>query len=128
MNPFTVTFQPDNQTVSVRPGTTVLQAQIAAGLRPDAPCGGKGTCGKCKVVIGGRDVLACQTVIESDLTVFAGKAEKENILTTGLTAATKAEGLYPYVLAFDIGTTTLVAYLMDGHTGTLVDTASCRNP
>jgi len=23
----------------------LLQAQIAAGLRPDAPCGGKGTCG-----------------------------------------------------------------------------------
>ena len=33
--------------LQVREGTTLLQAQQLAGLVPDAPCGGKGTCGKC---------------------------------------------------------------------------------
>jgi len=128
MKQFTVTFLPDNITLLAEENTTVLQAQIAAGLRPDAPCGGRGTCGKCRVTIDGKEVLACQTVIDRDLTVLTETGSDENILTTGLSVQTAPEGLYPYVLAFDIGTTTLVAYLMDGHTGTLAATASCKNP
>lgn len=27
-------------------GVTVLEAEIRAGLEPDAPCGGQGSCGK----------------------------------------------------------------------------------
>ena len=128
MNQYTVTFLPDHITLVTDAGTTVLQAQIAAGLHPDAPCGGKGTCGKCKVIIDGSEVLACQTIIDRDLTVFTEKEDTENILTTGLAVSTVPEGKYPYVLAFDIGTTTVVAYLMDGHTGQLTATASCKNP
>ena len=128
MNLHTITFLPDNITVQAESGTTVLQAQIGAGLHPDAPCGGKGTCGKCKVIIGGREVLACQTVIDRDLTVSTEKEEREKILTTGLAVSTVPEGRHTYVLAFDIGTTTVVAYLMDGHTGELTATASCKNP
>ncbi len=128
MKAFTVTFFPDNLTIEAAPGSTVLQAQIAAGLRPDAPCGGKGTCGKCRVTIDGAEALACQTLIDRDLTVFTQQDDKDKILATGLAVTTAAEGLYPYVLAFDIGTTTLVAYLMDGHTGRQIVTASCKNP
>ena len=128
MNLHTITFLPDHITVQAESGTTVLQAQIAAGLHPDAPCGGKSTCGKCKVIIDGNEVLACQTLIDRDLTVLTDKEETEKILTTGLAVSTTSEGLHPYVLAFDIGTTTVVAYLMDGHTGTLTATASCKNP
>ena len=128
MNLHTITFLPGNITVQAESGTTVLQAQIAAGLHPDAPCGGKGTCGKCKVILDGNEVLACQTVIDRDLTVLTEKEEAEKILTTGLAVSTAAEGLHPYALAFDIGTTTVVAYLMDGHTGELTATASGKNP
>ena len=45
MEQFTVTFQPGDVRVTVPAGTTLLQAQIQAGLRPDAPCGGRGSCG-----------------------------------------------------------------------------------
>ena len=128
MKAFAVTFLPDNITLQAEENTTVLQAQIAAGLRPDAPCGGKGTCGKCRVTIDGQEVLACQTLVDRDLTVLTEAEDAENILTTGLAVSTTPEGRYPYVLAFDIGTTTVVAYLMDGHTGHLIDTASCKNP
>ena len=55
----TVLFHPDGVSVSVETGTSVLEAMIAAGLAPDAPCGGKGTCGKCRVSIQGQEVLAC---------------------------------------------------------------------
>jgi len=124
----TVTFLPGSVTVSVEAGATVLAAMIAAQLHPDAPCGGRGTCGKCKVTLEGQEVLACQTTVHRDLTVLIPLEEEEKILTTGLAVSTAAEGRYPYVLAFDIGTTTVVAYLMDGRTGTQMATASCRNP
>ena len=124
----TVTFLPGSVTVSVEPGTTVLAAMIAAELHPDAPCGGRGTCGKCKVTIDGQEVLACQTAVHRDLTVYTEKQEGEVILTTGLSVSTTAEGLHSHVLAFDIGTTTVVAYLMDGRTGSQIATASCKNP
>nr|HPR42665.1 ASKHA domain-containing protein [Candidatus Methanofastidiosa archaeon] len=46
---FTVTFQPSGMKIKVAEGTTVLEAANEAGIGIDAPCGGKGTCGKCKV-------------------------------------------------------------------------------
>ena len=66
---YSITFLPRNVRVSVEENTTLLRAQIAAGLRPDAPCGGKGTCGKCRVWVEGQEVLACQTLVHADMTV-----------------------------------------------------------
>ena len=128
MHFYNVTFLPDGITVSAEAGSTILQAQITAGLHPDAPCGGKGTCGKCRVKLDGREVLACQTVVERDMTVLTGREESVRILTTGLAAETKPDGECDYVLAFDIGTTTVVGYLLDGHTGALLAQESCMNP
>ena len=34
--------------IEVPVGISVLEAEIRAGLAPDAPCGGQGTCGKWK--------------------------------------------------------------------------------
>ena len=127
MTQYTVTFRPDDRSVSISAGTTLLQAQIAAGLRPDAPCGGKGTCGKCRVMLEGKEVLSCQTPVDRDMVVFTSQTEKVKILTSGYTVRTQPDGTDDYVLAFDIGTTTLVAYLLDGHTGTLLAQGSCMN-
>jgi uncharacterized 2Fe-2S/4Fe-4S cluster protein (DUF4445 family) len=44
-----VTFQPCGRVVFVLEGTTVLEAAGRAGLTLDTPCGGQGTCGKCRV-------------------------------------------------------------------------------
>jgi uncharacterized 2Fe-2S/4Fe-4S cluster protein (DUF4445 family) len=46
-----VTFQPSGRTVFVLPGTTMLEAAGRAGLTIATPCGGAGTCGKCRVQI-----------------------------------------------------------------------------
>lgn len=129
MKQYTVTFLPQGITVQVPEGGDLLQAQIAAGLRPDAPCGGKGTCGKCRVVVDGQEVLACQTVVNGDMTVTTQQQEeKVRILTTGMAAQVTPDGIHDYVLAFDIGTTTVVAYLLNGHTGGILAQSSCMNP
>lgn len=84
---FTVTFQPDNQSVSVLGGSTLLDAARTAGVHLNASCNGKGSCGKCKLVVVEGEVehpatplltdeekknnyvLACQAKIGSDMTV-----------------------------------------------------------
>ncbi len=49
-----VEFLPSGRTAVVPSGTTILQAAIAAGLRVESACGGRGTCGKCKVKLVGN--------------------------------------------------------------------------
>ena len=81
-----VTFLPDNKTIEVPIGTELLVAARFAEIQFDAPCGGKGTCGKChmRVVKGQVDskavispglakdhyVVSCKSFVkENDLTV-----------------------------------------------------------
>ena len=128
MDHFRVTFLPQKLTVSVPAGTTLLQAQIDAGLRPDAPCAGHGTCGKCLVTVNGQELLSCQTAVDRDMTVHTAKAEAVTILADGLSSPVTPDGRDDYVLACDIGTTTVVVYLLDGHTGALLSRSSAMNP
>ena len=123
-----VTFLPDNITVMAEPGITLLQAQTQAGLRPDAPCGGNGTCGKCLVHIDGKTVPACRTRVYQDMTVTIPHGDDSLILSAGLSQPLCPDGLHDYAAAFDLGTTTLVGYLLDGKTGELLATASAMNP
>ncbi len=80
-----VTFMPDDITVEVSAGENLLRAAMAADVRITAPCGGDGTCGKCRVVLesGAAEkrptsrltdgelkrgyVLACTTHVEEDV-------------------------------------------------------------
>lgn len=123
-----ILFLPDNITVTVPAGTSLLQAQIQAGIHPDAPCGGLGTCGKCRVTVEGREVLACQTLADRDMIVHTRKHETAQILSDGQTAQTVPDGDAAYVIALDIGTTTVVAYLMEGKTGRVLAQSGMLNP
>jgi len=88
MSEFVVTIEPHNKHVIVPRGTDLLTACLRAGIFLSASCGGEGLCGKCKVVVkkgtvkGERSrlvseeerkkgvVLACESIIESDLEVL----------------------------------------------------------
>ena len=73
---YKITFEDEQFTCLAEAGTTVLEAQIAAGMTPDAFCGGNGKCGKCKVVIDGKEVLACKTAVDRDMTVYTGNKKE----------------------------------------------------
>jgi uncharacterized 2Fe-2S/4Fe-4S cluster protein (DUF4445 family) len=83
-----ITFLPDNVSVNVDDNTNLYRAMKAAGVYVLSSCGGKGNCGKCKVIIKEGDVdsgksqsyltseeigrgyaLACHSHVESDLVV-----------------------------------------------------------
>ncbi len=44
-----ITFQPDPVTTRVLPGTTIFQAAAWLGRPVESTCGGRATCGKCRV-------------------------------------------------------------------------------
>ncbi len=82
-----VIFLPHNREIRVQDGDIILQAGMETGVHINASCGGKGVCGKCRVIIeegkteGGITEklsqedqekgyrLACQSVVKGDLTV-----------------------------------------------------------
>lgn len=128
MEHYLVHVLPGHINLTARQGEGLTEVLRRAGLQPESPCGGRGTCGKCRVLLDGREVLACQTTVERDCTVTLPQKEEAVILTGGLSAEAAPDGISPFVLAFDVGTTTVVAYLLDGRTGQLLAQSSCLNP
>ena len=80
-----ITFWKEKISISASEEETLLEVMRRAGLKPDAPCGGRGKCGKCRIRIdGGEPVLACQEKAGRDMTVDTMLDEKrEAILTEG---------------------------------------------
>ncbi len=100
-----ITFEPTGRSVWVLSGTSVLEAAGRCGLAIDSPCGGAGTCGKCRVrfisgipeasplgseLIADADLqagwrLACQTAVTKDAVIAIPEtslfAEQLQILT-----------------------------------------------
>lgn len=124
-----ITVLPYNRILEISNGTNLLFALREAGLAPDAPCGGEGQCGKCRVIADGREVLSCQTVIDRDMTVALTLPVQERILTQGVEPLGKAcDYRDKKSVAFDIGTTTVAGYLIEENTGNILATASAPNP
>lgn len=94
-------------------GENLLEVLRRNDLAPDAPCGGNGRCGKCAVLVDGREVLACSYTVSSDITVTVPQKTATRVLTGGrgrlLEPDPWQEG---YLIAFDIGTTTIVCFLL----------------
>lgn len=90
MEHFRVKFLPDDKEILIHRGATLLEAAGQAGIILNTPCGGKGTCGKCRVRIEptGDEVPACQYPVESDIIVFVPEASRyfrQQILEHGIT-------------------------------------------
>jgi uncharacterized 2Fe-2S/4Fe-4S cluster protein (DUF4445 family) len=84
---YKVSFQPQNKTVKVSKGTTLLEAASKAHITINNLCGGDGICGRCKMIVKEGQVsgevsakltreeirkgyvLACITFVQTDLLV-----------------------------------------------------------
>ena len=145
MKHFTIIFKPDGRQISIHSGATIVEAAGQAGIILNTVCGGKGTCKKCMVYLepDSREVLACQYRIGSDLTVTIPPGSRyfeQRILTEGIDAGSriKRDVYEKYVradsasqifgLAVDLGTTTVVARLIDMADGQCRATEAALNP
>ena len=123
-----ITLPENNKIFSVSAGVNLLDALKENGIYPDAPCGGNGTCGKCTMLVNGTEVLACKTVVDRDMTVVLPRAEIRT-LQESFCAEQSIDPLRDgYLLAFDIGTTSVVCVLLDGKTGAELAQSSVLNP
>jgi len=77
-----VTFEPEGKAAFVLPGSLVLEAAARAGIIVETPCGGRGTCGKCRIVV--RDGCSPATATERRLL-------KPRELTSGFRLACQAK-------------------------------------
>jgi len=145
MRHYNVTFKPDGKQISIHAGATLLEAAGQAGIILNTVCGGRGICEKCVVNLepGRQQVLACQHRIQSDLTVTIPRSSRffeQKILFHGIDTKTRVQpNVYEkykktastdkiFGVAVDIGTTTVVAKLIDMTNGQCLATQADLNP
>ena len=67
-----LTIIDQNRTIEAPAGANLLEVLRENGLHPDAPCGGRGTCGKCKVWVDDVEQLSSRDVLEVAKRVHGG--------------------------------------------------------
>jgi uncharacterized 2Fe-2S/4Fe-4S cluster protein (DUF4445 family) len=70
--PGTLRFLPEDVSLSVAPGETILRHAIRAGVPLLSPCGGEGRCGKCRVIISGEAAGGDDPGVLSEAELSAG--------------------------------------------------------
>lgn len=117
-----LTILPMHKTVNVPAGTLVADALRLAGIALDMPCGGQGTCGKCRVKLNGACVLACQTKLQSDSVVEVSCQSESDFALQTKACSSDCLGV-----AVDIGTTTVETRLIEIESGAVLATLSELN-
>lgn len=143
MKTISIKLIPLGKEILAREGTPLIDILHEYGV--EFPCGGKGTCGSCKVKVVegeieadsfhagrlnelnlGRDWrLACQSICNTDLVLEVG--QYETIIQADETEFDFIPGK-GLGIAFDLGTTTLVCQLLNLATGRILAVETSLNP
>jgi len=142
-NKVTVEIQPSHETIFAKPGSSLQDILFDYGV--EFPCGGAGTCGNCKIRLlrGNLEIndiqrnyfsedeladgwrLACQCTVSEPVTLELAQWEMD-ILSDN--QRLKSKGTTGFAVAIDLGTTTLVAQLIDLNSGFIKATKTTLNP
>ena len=119
-------------------GNTLLKELQENGFDIYSPCGGNGTCGKCMVYVKGEgEVTSCIYPVTNDIEIVLPENREANILveqhehTIELPfnpGNTVGFSVFQYGVAIDLGTTTLVFYLVNLIMGVIIETRAVVNP
>lgn len=91
----------------------------------DKPCGGRGTCKKCTVLVDGREELACRYVVRCDAEVVVPET-KDIVSVTG--ADESGKRTENHCICLDIGTTTLALALVSLDDKSIIKAKTAPNP
>ncbi len=119
-------------------GLTLLDILRKNGYSVYAPCGGRGTCGKCRMKITGEgNIISCNYYPDKNIEVILPRQDEAKILIdqTEFLEDIPLEHNHiqynsrrPHGVAIDIGTTTIVLYFMDLLSGQIEKISSLLNP
>jgi uncharacterized 2Fe-2S/4Fe-4S cluster protein (DUF4445 family) len=138
-----LTLQPLGQTVEVERGSPLKDVLFGFGV--EFPCGGKGRCRGCRIkvldhglrprseelgILSEREIeegwrLACRAFADSDCTLEVAQWESAILADQSQFAFVPREG---QGVAVDLGTTTLVAQLLDLRTANVLAVRTALNP
>lgn len=114
-----------DELLSAETGQRLSEVLIKHGKKIEQLCGGRGTCGKCKVFVDGIEQRACRYVLQSDVTVEL--IEQGHIASvTGAQEKGSMTEHMSYVL--DIGTTTLALALVSMDEQRIIQVRTATNP
>ncbi len=152
MKKYVIVFEPSGLRISIDEHNTFLDAIRQTGLHVNSECGGRGTCLKCIITlhpapeptpqdlkhISSTDLekgfrLACQHKVKQKSRVVLQDHQREvKILFEGLSVEKRwkldSEQKDKFGIAIDLGTTTIVAYLLDLDTGIQLGQSAALNP
>ena len=116
-------------TVSTNKDENLLDYLARHGMQIPAPCGGNGTCGKCKVHTSKGEKLSCQTPAINGMEVYLSNSDNEMAIVSSYESPrpfshNHGSGLG---IAIDIGTTTIAFELLEMSTGRRLATHSITN-
>jgi uncharacterized 2Fe-2S/4Fe-4S cluster protein (DUF4445 family) len=138
-----IDLRPLGKVVSVNAGTPLIDVLHEFGV--EFPCGGKGTCGSCKVKLLQGEIkvnpvqqqklyklklgkdwrLACYCKAESDITLEISQFDNIILADNSTFDFKSRQG---FGIAVDLGTTTVVAQLVNLENGHVLDSVSDVNP
>lgn len=140
----TIRILPDGNEIKSNPDMTLLESLMHQGIFLRSDCGGKGRCGKCKVLVekgagSFGEVKACVHKVEEDVSI---KIPAASLLSSHV--MDKAPLSFPesfiqrmaakkgqtprYGAAVDLGTTTIAVYLCDWANGEVLGSVALKNP
>ena len=139
----TIKLLPIGKTLEVNAGTPLIDVLHEFGI--EFPCGGKGTCGSCKIKLLSGEIaidpvqqqkldklkldnnwrLACYCKAETDITLEISQFETIILADNSNFAFQPKQG---FGVAIDLGTTTIVAQLVNLENGHVLDSVSEVNP
>ena len=123
---------------NVPKGTVLLDILRAEGYELYSPCGGNGTCGKCRVYLRDKGyVTSCLYPVTEDAEIVLPEKSEIKVLTAQyrysrqldpdpgehLRLSSRSTGV-----AIDVGTTTLVFHFIRLSAGSLIETHTAQNP
>jgi len=143
MNKHTIRFHPLGKEIQVNDQTPLIDVLHEFGI--EFPCGGKGTCGKCKVRLLKGQIqitephrhklekldlapdwrLACFSLCTSDITLEIEQFNHLILADESEFSFTPRKG---YGIAVDLGTTTVVAQLIDLQSAKVLAVETMLNP
>ena len=119
-------------------GQSLLDILREYGYSIYAPCGGKGTCGKCRVTIPDEgNAMSCKYYPQDNIEVILPGKNEVNILVSQTefledlpfkSNFIKHSSARPYGVAVDLGTTTVVLYFLNLISGQIEKIESFLNP
>lgn len=139
----TITLLPLGKSIIVNSGTPLIDILHEFGV--EFPCGGKGTCGRCKVKLLSGELkadpeqqqkleklkldnswqLACYCAVDEDISLEVSQFENIILADNSQFEFTPQTG---FGIAVDLGTTTIVTQLVQLENGHILDSVSDVNP